>query len=456
MYKKILVLTVLAASFLYAQSQNILKIEAGASLKTTGGVVITLHNTSLVNDGTLNQLAGDGTFRFTGDQNSTISGASLPEFNEIALAKTGGATLFLQRDINVVSEINFISGLFDLNNNNVHLNTGALLVGESETARITGSTGGRIIITESLNAPSASNPGNLGAVFSSAQNLGIVTVGRGHQSQVNAAGMGSSTLRYFDISPTNNAGLNAILQFHYFDAELNGLDENTLVMLKSPNNLNWFNQGSSSRNTTSNFVEKTGIGDFSRWTLAEINSIPLPLVWGSFNTRCQNDNVIINWKTLQEFNTLSFTIQRSTDAMNWTDIASLPANGNSNIEKSYSFIDNNPTAANYYRIGQTDADSRLHYSGILHVICDPKDIFKIWPNPFNDMANVIIVTNRGSLATIKIFDNKGALVKIQRTALLQGSNQFDVDMKRLTSGTYQLVIEWNKGQTKKTVQVVRQ
>jgi hypothetical protein len=57
---------------------------------------------------------------------------------------------------------------------------------------------------------------------------------------------------------------------------------------------------------------------------------------------------------------------------------------------------------------------------------------------------------------IKIFDSKGSLVKKQRAMVLQGSNQFNVDMKPLPGGIYSLSIDWNNGQMKKTVQVLKQ
>jgi hypothetical protein len=57
---------------------------------------------------------------------------------------------------------------------------------------------------------------------------------------------------------------------------------------------------------------------------------------------------------------------------------------------------------------------------------------------------------------IKIFDSKGSFVKIQRAMVLQGSNRVNVDMKPLPSGIYSLSIDWNNGQMKKTVQVLKQ
>src|SRR5687767_2295181 len=85
------------------------------------------------------------------------------------IAKQVGSELKLQRNISVVSFIEFNSGLFNLNNNNILLQPTAYLAGESETSRVTGTNGGFIEITSNLNAPVFQNPGNLGAIITSSQ-----------------------------------------------------------------------------------------------------------------------------------------------------------------------------------------------------------------------------------------------------------------------------------------------
>src|SRR4030095_3149269 len=119
----------------YCISGQVVKLTSGATLKTTGSVVVTLDNLNLENDGTQNQVAGEGSFLFKGNQNATISGASLPVFDIVEIAKTGGAELSLMRNINVISGVNFTSGLFNLNNNTILLFPNGLLNGESENSR---------------------------------------------------------------------------------------------------------------------------------------------------------------------------------------------------------------------------------------------------------------------------------------------------------------------------------
>src|SRR5262245_61268800 len=184
----LLLLAILANCYINGQ---VVKLTSGATLKSTGGVLVTLDNLDLQNDGILNQDAGDGRFLFKGNQTSTISGTSLPIFDIIEVGKTPGAELSLSRNIEVTSGINFTSGLFNLNNNTILLSPGGSLNGELETSRLYDTNGGYIEIITTLNAPSSENPGNLGAMISSLQNLGSTTIRRGHQSQA-LPGTGSS------------------------------------------------------------------------------------------------------------------------------------------------------------------------------------------------------------------------------------------------------------------------
>jgi Secretion system C-terminal sorting domain len=439
----------LGLHFLYGQ----LFIAPGAEIKMTGDALLTLQNTDLVNNGIFNQT--EGTILFTGNTNTSISGNNIIRFDNLQVAKSVGNKVSLQRIISVDNEINFTGGNIDLNGSHILLSSTALLIGENNNSRITTTTDGYIEVTNTLNNPSSLNPGNLGAIFTSAASMGSTRIRRGHRSQVNGNGIGSSVLRYYDILPTTNSALNATLRFHYFDGELNSFDENTVVLWKSIDNSNWTNEGFTSRNTASNFVEKTGISSFSRWTLSSVNN-PLPVLFTLFNGRCEGNGVLINWRTAQEQNSSYFKVERSNDGNTWSAITTLPAAGNSSIEKNYSFTDNNPGNQTYYRIAQYDIDGKVQYTGVIRMSCATTDFFRVWPNPVTESVFVNITTARPAPVTIKIYDNKGALIKTQQSNLLSGNNQVSIAMKNLSAGIYQLIAEWGNGENRKTISLIKQ
>src|SRR6187397_190845 len=183
---------------------------------------------------------------------------------------------------------------------------------------------------------------------------------------------------------------------------------------------------------------------------------PLPIRFTLFNAKCENKKVLLTWKTAQEQNSSHFDIEKSEDGIHWTVISTSPVAGSSNSERSYSFTDNNTVQNNYYRIVEFDLNGRSQFTSIVQATCNTTNTFNLWPNPVHDKAFINITADNVSQVMIKLFDSKGSLVKMQRAMVLLGSNQFNVDMKPLASGIYSISIDWNNGQMKKTVQVLKQ
>jgi hypothetical protein len=152
-----------------------------------------------------------------------------------------------------------------MNKKNITLNASAFISGESEASHIIGPLGGEVIITLKMNAPNAVNAGNLGAVITSAFNLGQVTIRRGHKVQ-SGTGMQGSISRYYSITPASIQP--GTIRLYYLDTELNSKSENQLTIFRSADNgISWSNQSFSSRDAALNWVEKTGVTSFDRLTL---------------------------------------------------------------------------------------------------------------------------------------------------------------------------------------------
>lgn len=457
MSTKIYTLAILLLSSLSITAQNVFYISPGTVFKPRNGALVTIKDLNYDNNATSSIAAGDGTIRFSGNSNDTIMGTASTSFDILEVDKPGTGRLFLDRTVTIASSVDFIAGQLHLNNNRLVLLPTALLLNEREASRIVGPNGGTVEIGGiALNAPNAANPGNLGAVITSAANLGFCTVSRGHVPQTNGSGTGSSINRYFDISPQNNTALDATLRFNYFDAELNGFNENIITLWRSPNNTTWTDQSFTSRNTTTNYVEKTNIPAFSRWTLSTPGN-PLPIKFILFNTQCSGNKVNINWRTAYEQNSSYFEVQRSNDGSNWNSIGHIAAAGNSTTERNYSFTDNNPLAGtSFYRIKEFDVTGNSAYTEIIRSQCgQATDEWKVWPNPVQNKLFVSINTANNSQATITIYDSKGALIKQQQNALLPGNNQITINMDGFAKGNYNVVTSYNNGLNKHTTQIIK-
>ena len=203
------------------------------------------------------------------------------------------------------------------------------------------------------------------------------------------------------------------------------------------------------------FNNKLFLGKEDGLYFKELTSITL-VHFIFFNAMCDRNKVILAWKTAQEQSSSHFNIERSTDGIRWTVIGKLPAARNSNTEKSYSYTDNGPAQNAFYRIAQYDPDGRLQYTNVIQVSCSITEMFTLWPNPTKDAVVINIATRNESEAVIKIFDSKGALVKVQKTKIFPGSNQLRTDIRSFANGVYSLHADWNSGQMKKTVKIIKE
>jgi hypothetical protein len=443
--KHIIAAIVLQALCLGAKAQ--LAVQSGATLSTTGGAVITLQNTDLICNGTISQAVGSGSFVFNGTANNTISGSGA-SIDQLLLSKTGGAKLLLGQGLGIGSSISFTSGLLDLNGNTLTLQPTALLVGENEASHIVGSAGGSVqIVNLPSNAPVALNAGNIGAAITSSQNLGLLHVSRSHVPAINPGNLTSTGIqRTFTITPDNDANLNATLRFYYFDNELNGKDENTLALWKSDDGINWSLVGADSRNTTLNYVEKSGIASLSSWTLTDANNA-LPITLLNFSAVCQNSATLIKWATATEVNAASFVVEKSVDANLWSMLSTVAATNNA-TGSVYNYTDNQPSGKAFYRLKMNDKDGSSSYSPVFSGGCNDVPMpFAVYPNPAHSSTVAHISVRQACLATIKIFNAAGQLLQSFTVPLAVGSNGVTLQTGMLVPGNYFVKATFDDGST---------
>jgi hypothetical protein len=270
-FSKILVLALFTCGGIVQHGFAQLTVTANAHLVSSGAnTQIVLQDLGLVNNGTINHSSGN--VKFNGITINSISGNGALSLYNLEMNKIANS-VSLSRNMVVKNQIKFTSGILNLNGYDIDLLSSGTLENERDASRITGINGGKVKITAILNAPIAVNPGNLGAVFTSTENFGTTSIQRGHQTQINDLSTGTSILRYYEITPTNNAALKATLRFNYFNTELNEIVESNLVLFKGSANGSWVEKGYTTRDATLNYVEKVNNPDFSRWTLSNTGNV---------------------------------------------------------------------------------------------------------------------------------------------------------------------------------------
>jgi hypothetical protein len=135
----------------------------------------------------------------------------------------------------------------------------------------------------------------------------------------------------------------------------------------------------------------------------------LPLTWRSFTVTPRNNAAWLQWSTSSEQNTRDFNVQYSIDGRNWTTIGTVTAAGNSNSISNYSYVHTDPVAGNnFYRIQQTDLDSRYSYSSIQKLqIGFSNKSFSVLNNIIN---NTLLQVDVKTPALLYLYSNDGKLV----------------------------------------------
>ncbi|MBN9381942.1 MAG: T9SS type A sorting domain-containing protein [Chitinophagaceae bacterium] len=422
---------------LCTRSQGI-TITPGASLALTGNATLTIQDGGLTNNGTFS--AGGSTVLFSGTAatgNSFIGGGGPMVFYHLTVNKTSNDVL-LNSNIAVNGNLTMQSGNLQLNNYTVDLGSGAgAILGENNNARITGTTGGTVNKTVTLNAPVSVNPGNIGVEITSTANLGSTLIKRGHVQQTSSGG-GLSIHRYFDIIPTNNSALSANLKFYYFDNELAGRNKPELTQWESSDGgTHWSYLGQDQLDNTNDWVLKNTIATFSRMTLASNINNPLPVQLLYFNATLNNGTTLLKWATANEFNNDHFELERSPKGDIFTWLASIKSHGNSDVQQYYEYTDPHPFDGNtYYRLKQVDIDGNFRYSPIVSVRTIADFSYSTYPNPAKDKFVLSINATTAGEGQFVLTDLSGKTLSVREVHLAAGSNTCEWDISRLPKGVY--------------------
>jgi hypothetical protein len=111
----------------------------------------------------------------------------------------------------------------------------------------------------------------------------------------------------------------------------------------------------------------------------------LPIELFDFTVQQKGTAVELHWQTITETNNDFFTLERSSNGVNYSEIGRVAGQGTSREPHSYDFTDSGPlTGVSYYRLRQTDFDGQTALYGPVRVTYSPavtEESARIWPNP---------------------------------------------------------------------------
>ena len=171
--------------------------------------------------------------------------------------------------------------------------------------------------------------------------------------------------------------------------------------------------------------------------LGDPSCTSLPATGVNLNAALNGNDVALSWKTESEINSDHFEIERSTDNVNFSQIGSKQAAGNSTATINYTAVDPSMAAAvYYYRLKIVDINGNFTYSNVAFVR-KPNGVknISVFPNPVTDQVNIQFVNAKGKYY-ITFFNQSGQKV-MNRNATIESTVQ-TVNMAKgsLPAGSY--------------------
>lgn len=291
----------------------------------------------------------------------------------------------------------------------------------------------------------------------------LTTTENGGNSYINVIENGAWSVNP-NVEPT---GGSYGLRLYFNSAMAAQLTDNQFGILKRPSAstsyTDWQSFGSTTaipdvghagRTIASGYAQRLGLTSFSEFAIANAEW-PLPVNLISFTGNWENQRVVLAWKTASEMQNDYFIVERSPDAVSFTEIARVNGQGNSVGAVEYELYDDHISQGiYYYRLTQVDYDGQANVEGIVTVQCPlfSQDIV-LYPQPCFETLNVKMSACYASDVEMRIVNAMGKVVTHFEAALMPGIQVVELNTSMIQSGWYVLQISSEYETTRKPIVV---
>lgn len=168
----------------------------------------------------------------------------------------------------------------------------------------------------------------------------------------------------------------------------------------------------------------------------------LPVTLTDFSGYRKQQDVWLNWTTVQEINAASFEIERNLSGT-WEKIGTVLAAGNSDQPRHYTFMDRAAQAdLLLYRLKQVDANNQFKYSPVVRISSrENTGPLKTYPNPVKDQLSVGCYSPVPQTVRVEITDAAGRILQQSSRNLVAGENNIMLSgLSGLPRGLYWITL----------------
>lgn len=180
--------------------------------------------------------------------------------------------------------------------------------------------------------------------------------------------------------------------------------------------------------------------DLDAIVVATTYAASLPLNLTSFNAVSSGKATLVKWTTDNEVNVSGFSIEKSLDGTNFSQVEFVDAKNNSS-HNVYTLNDTKVKAGiSYYRLKLVDKNGAFKYSGIVAVKNNAITKADVFPNPAKGNLTVShSEAEKGAIVRIMTLDGK----QVKAVNVLPGSTQTGLTINELVKGNYIVLFENN-------------
>ena len=252
----------------------------------------------------------------------------------------------------------------------------------------------------------------------------------------------ATTMRYYSNTLGPGCSLSPSFQYNYHpNLRFRICDPPPAVLTYTwtpPTDLNNPNIANpvSTPNSNMTYVVAASGGICTAYDTVNIVMCPiLPIELLSFNGVNNGNENLLFWTTSSEINNNYFTIEKSTDAINFVEIGRVKGAGNSNVNLDYKFIDESPfNGINYYRLRQTDFDEKTSISDVVAIEMKKEGELSVYPNPSSDQITIANINNNLTNSFLTIYDVQGKIVMSEN--ITTNLNYLNLDVSGFENGLY--------------------
>jgi len=167
---------------------------------------------------------------------------------------------------------------------------------------------------------------------------------------------------------------------------------------------------------------------------------------------------LIDWTTLSEKNNDYFTLERSSNGVDFRPITAMKGTGTSNTQRTYLYKDMNPMrGVSYYRLTRTDFDGTFKRSKVIAVRRHFSSFFQVDPleDARDGIYNVNIITENFGVYDLNILDMTGKEVYAEKINVIENEINHEIDLTKLNTGDYDCYILDVANQQKIKIRIVK-